>query len=112
MKLYSQSKLAVMLLMNDFSSQDSWSSVKFLNIHPGNNKTNMTQNKDTMPTLINLMVRLFFKTPDFGAKLLYKAGFDKKIDGEKGLYLCNNKFRNVKYNLTSDDKQKLLSGIE
>ena len=111
MKLYSQSKLAVMLLMNDLSEKDDWKSVKFLNVHPGNNKTNVTQNKDTMPAFIKLMVRLFFKTPDFGGQRLYKAGFDKKLEGENGVYLFNDKVRDLKHSLTSDDKRKLLSGM-
>lgn len=110
MKLYSQSKLAVMLLMNDLSEKDDWKSVKFLNVHPGNNKTNVTQNKDTMPAFIKLMVRLFFKTPDFGGQRLYNAGFDKKLEGENGVYLFNDKVRDLKHSLTSDDKRKLLSG--
>jgi len=111
MKLYSQSKLAVMLLMNDLSEKDDWKSVKFLNVHPGNNKTNVTQNKDTMPAFIKLMVRLFFKTPDFGGQRLYNAGFDKKLEGENGVYLFNDKVRDLKHSLTSDDKRKLLSGM-
>lgn len=111
MKLYSQSKLAVMLLMNDLAEGDNWKSVKFLNVHPGNNKTNVTQNKDTMPAFIKLMVRLFFKNPNFGGQRLYNAGFDKKLEGVNGVYLYNDKLRDVKYSLTSEDKQKLLSGI-
>lgn len=111
MKLYSQSKLAVMLLMNDLALQDNWESVKFLNIHPGNNKTNMTQNKETMPGFINLMVRLFFKSPDYGGQRLYNAGFDKKLEEKNGVYLYNDKLLDVKCNLKSNDKQSLLSGI-
>lgn len=111
MKLYSQSKLAVMLLMNDLATKDDWEPVKFLNVHPGNNKTNVTQNKDTMPAFIKLMVRLFFKTPDFGGQRLYNAGFEEKLEGANGVYLFNDKIRDVTYSLTSDDKRKLLSGI-
>lgn len=110
-KLYSQSKLAVMLLMNDLAKQDSWSPVKFLNVHPGNNKTNVTLNKNTMPAFIQLMVRLFFKTPDFGGQRLYNAGFDKNLAGKNGVYLLNDKERDLKYGFTSDDKRKLFSGI-
>ena len=100
-----------MLLMNDLAKKDDWKSVKFLNVHPGNNKTNMTQNKETMPGFIKLMVRLFFKSPDFGGQRLYNAGFDKKLEEKNGVYLFNDKLRDLKYGLTSDDKRKLLSGM-
>ena len=112
MKLYSQSKLAVLMLMNNLAYQQSWHGVKFLSVHPGNNKTNITQSKDNMPALIKLMVRLFFKSPDFGAQRLYNAAFDERFQSMNAVYLYNDKVVEMKHNLTSEDKEKILSAIQ
>lgn len=112
MKLYSQSKLAVMMLMNDLAKQESWQGVKFLSVHPGNNKTNITQSKENMPFLIKLMVRLMFKAPDFGAQRLYNAAFDKRMKNMNGVYLYNDKTLDLKYKLSSTAKEKILSAIK
>lgn len=112
MKLYSQSKLAVMMLMNDLANQQSWESVRFLCVHPGNNKTNITQSKDNMPAFIKLMVSLFFKSPDFGSQRLYYAAFDGKFQKLNAVYLYNDKVLKLKNALTSDNKKKILSAIQ
>lgn len=111
MKLYSQSKLVVMLLMNGLAKEESWKAVKFRCVHPGNNKTNMTQSKDKMPAFIKLMVRLFFKSPDFGAQRLYNAAFDDKMQSMTGVYLFDDKVIDLKAELSVSDKESVLSGI-
>ena len=112
MNLYSQSKLAVMLLMNDLAKQDGWQGVKFLSVHPGNNKTNITQSKENMPAFIKLMVSLFFKSPNFGAQRLYNAAFNERMQSLNGVYLYNDKVLDLKYTLSSADKKLLMSAIQ
>lgn len=112
MRLYSQSKLAVLLLMNDMAKDESWQGVNFLSVHPGNNKTNMTQSKDRMPLFIRLMVRLFFKNPDFGTQRLYNAGFEAQFANANGVYLRNDNIIELKHQLSPQDKDLLLSAIK
>lgn len=112
MHLYSQSKLAVMLLMNDLANQQSWQGVNFLSVHPGNNKTNITQSKENMPAFIKLMVSLFFKSPDFGAQRLYNAAYDEKLQNKNAVYLFNDKVVDMKHGLTPENKNKILSAIQ
>lgn len=112
MKLYSQSKLALLMFMNNMANDESWQKVKFLSIHPGNNKTNMTQSKDNMPALLKLMARISFKNPDFGTQRLYNAGFDKRFANKNGVYLRNDVIIEIKKSLTPKDKETILAAIK
>lgn len=112
MQLYLQSKLATLQVMNDLAKQDSWHKVKFICVHPGNNKTNMTQSKEHMPRFIRFMVRLFFKDASFGAERLYNAGFELEFAGKSGIYLQNDKIISPKYELSQEDKHAIMAAVQ
>lgn len=112
MQLYLQSKLATLQVMNDLAKQDSWQKVKFICVHPGNNKTNMTQSKEHMPGFIRFMVRLFFKDASFGAERLYNAGFELEFAGKNGIYLQSDKILSPKYELSKEDKHVIMAAVQ
>lgn len=108
MNLYRQSKQAVLLLMNDLA--DQMSSVKFLSVNPGENKTNMTQ-KSNMPGFMKLLVRFFFNDPEVGSQRIYNAGFDAQFSAENQVYITDDKVVTIKHGMTEQDKVALLAGI-
>ena len=112
MQLYLQSKLATLQVMNDLAKEDSWQKVKFICVHPGNNKTNMTQSEENMPGFIRFMVRLFFKDASFGSERLYNAGFELEFAGKSGIYLQNDKILSPKYELSKEDKHVIKAAVQ
>ncbi len=105
---YMQSKFALTLLMNDLAKD--WKNVRILNVSPGANKTKMTGG-DGMPFWLKPLRNLFFAKPTKGAKFLYDAAFDKRFEKLSGVYIQNNKVKDLKIKLEEKDKVELLKEL-
>ncbi len=108
---YLQSKLALSCLMNDLASNPAWATIKIINVTPGANKTPMTKSSG-MPKWLLPLRYLFFKSPQEGATLIYKAAFDKKHAGKTGIFLKKNKEEPIQIKITASEKDRLLSHIK
>jgi NAD(P)-dependent dehydrogenase (short-subunit alcohol dehydrogenase family) len=106
---YMQSKFALTLLMNDLAAD--WKNVCILNVSPGPNKTKMTSGSG-MPFWLKPLRNLFFAKPTKGAGFLYDAAFDKRFEKLSGVYIQNNKIKNLKIKLEEKDKVELLKEIQ
>ncbi len=86
---YAQSKLALSFwtyLLADGFEQEG---IQLCSVDPGGNKTKMTKGPG-MPLLFLLLRPFIFKSPTYGAKLLYEAAFFNK-NAQKGAFLMKNK---------------------
>ncbi len=110
MRVYMQSKQAILLLMNDFATDESWHGVDFLCVDPGPNKTKMTQSGET-PWIIRNVFSRFFNEPEVGTQRIYNAGFDERFSDANGVYITGDKVIPVRYSLSTTEKQTLLAAI-
>ncbi|MEO0599458.1 MAG: SDR family NAD(P)-dependent oxidoreductase, partial [Chloroflexota bacterium] len=110
MRVYMQSKQAILLLMNDFATDESWQGVKFLSVDPGPNKTKMTQSGET-PWIIRNVLSRFFNEPEVGTQRIFDAGYDERFSNANGVYITGDKITSLKHNLSSEDKEALLATI-
>ena len=110
MSTYMQSKQAIMLLMNDLSTDSNWQSVKFLSVDPGPNKTKMTQSGET-PWIIRNVLSRFFNDPEIGTQRIYNAGFDERFSDANAVYITNDKIVPIQHKLSPDDKRRLLATV-
>jgi hypothetical protein len=79
-------------------------------LHPGGNKTKLTSGNG-MPSLLKPIVKLFYKDPVAGAKLLYNAAFEDQFDNKTGVFIQKNKIENLKLTINNELKLTLLKGI-
>jgi len=107
---YLQSKLALALLMNDLAINWKPEKIRILHVAPGGNKTKLTSGNG-MPSLLKPIVKLFYKDPVAGAKLLYNAAFEDQFDNKTGVFIQKNKIENLKLTINNELKLTLLKGI-
>ncbi|MEL6866731.1 MAG: SDR family NAD(P)-dependent oxidoreductase [Bacteroidota bacterium] len=104
---YMDSKLILVLLMNDLSKDKDWAKVRFVNVNPGAIKTKMTAGSG-MPFWLKPIRNLLFKSPEHGAKNLYQAAFDSKYQ-ESGIFISEGKIRPMKYVITKAEIAQLFA---
>lgn len=102
---YMDSKLALVLLMNSLSKENS--AIRFVSINPGAIKTKMTAG-DGMPGWLKPLRNLLFKSPEVGGKNLYDAGFGDRYKGT-GIYINGGKILPMKLEITEEQKKELLT---
>ncbi len=108
---YLQSKLALVLLMNNLAMEWQQQKIRILNVTPGGSKTKLSTGSG-MPSILKPMVSLFYKSPVAGAGLLYEAGFGEKFKEKAGVFIQKNKIENLKIILSEEQKSALLKGIK
>ncbi|MEL6660930.1 MAG: SDR family NAD(P)-dependent oxidoreductase [Bacteroidota bacterium] len=102
---YMDSKLILVLLMNDLSKK--WDNVRFVNVNPGPIKTKMTAG-DGMPFWLRPLRNLLFRSPERGAKTLYDAAFDDKFN-QSGIFVSEGKIRPMKFEIKEEEIKELLA---
>ncbi|MEM6634014.1 MAG: SDR family NAD(P)-dependent oxidoreductase [Bacteroidota bacterium] len=102
---YLDSKLVMVLLMNDLSKK--WGNIRFVSINPGAIKTKMTAGEG-MPFWLKPFRNLLFKSPEQGGKNLYAAAFDPKFKGS-GIYINEGKVREMKYEITEAEIEQVFA---
>ncbi|MEL6674025.1 MAG: SDR family NAD(P)-dependent oxidoreductase [Bacteroidota bacterium] len=105
---YLQSKLALVLLMNDWVKNQENTEIR--HITPGPNKTNMTAGSG-MPWWIKPFRNLIFAEPKKGASYLYDAAFHEKFAGQSGIFIQRTKGHPMAFELDASTKEALLSRI-
>jgi NAD(P)-dependent dehydrogenase (short-subunit alcohol dehydrogenase family) len=108
---YLQSKLALALLMSDLAVNWKSEKIRILNVTPGGNKTKLTAGSG-MPSLLKPIVKLLYKDPAVGAKLLYGAAFEDEFSGKTGVFIQKNKIEDLKLSISNELKLILLKGIK
>lgn len=109
LSLYLNSKLVSLLLMKHIEDTLSKDGIRVINASPSGNKTKLAKNLSTwmMP-----FVLLFYKSPEHGANLLYKAAFDEQNLNKTQIYLQNNVEQKIKCSINEQQIQELLSTIK
>lgn len=107
---YLQSKLALVLLMNDLAAQPEWQPIRIRNVNPGANKTSMTAGEG-MPGWLRPLRGLLFSGPKKGGNLLYDAAFRSDLIDQTGIWLDEKKIRPVPRTLSADDRARLLDRL-
>ncbi|MEM9102192.1 MAG: SDR family NAD(P)-dependent oxidoreductase [Pseudomonadota bacterium] len=107
---YYQSKIALMLLMNQLSEE--YKEIKILNVDPGALKTKMTGDSKAMPGFMKIIRAIFFQSPDKGAEKLYQAAFSEKFNRQSGVYISGNKLKPLQLVANKEDCRTLLAGIK
>ncbi len=103
---YMNSKMALVLLMNDLA--DTWPEVRIVNVDPGPNKTNMTAGSG-MPGPLKIIRNIFFSGPIKGGTKLYNGAFDKKFASKSGIYISGNSIKDIRFALTEAQIQKIVN---
>ncbi|MBN2425595.1 MAG: SDR family NAD(P)-dependent oxidoreductase [Calditrichaceae bacterium] len=104
---YTQSKLALVLLMNKISDEWFKNNIRIINVSPGGNKTKLTEGKG-MPAWMTPLMVLLYKNPIHGAKLLYGAAFNESYKDKTGIYLQNGKIQKIKLSLNEVQESEIL----
>lgn len=108
---YMQSKMALALLMNNLSEIWMKDNIRIINASPSGNKTKLSEG-DGMPGWMIPMRKLFYKNPEFGAKLLYDAAFKEIYFDKTGIYLQKNKIEKLNFKINEEQKTELLKGLK
>lgn len=109
MGAYYQSKLAMMLVMNQLSME--MNKTRVLTVDPGALKTKMTANADAIPFFIKLIRGFLFQPPIKGAEKLYNGAFAETLAKKSGVYVSQNKVKTIKLTASDSEIARLLSGI-
>ncbi|MBN8699595.1 MAG: SDR family NAD(P)-dependent oxidoreductase [Chitinophagales bacterium] len=107
---YMYSKLAQYLIMKDSTEDNGQSKVKYLFVSPGGNKTKLSTGKG-MPGWMKLYVKLIYKSPSYGADLLWEAAFNEDISFNSGSYIQKSKAIKIPLTLDPIKKLDLLKGV-
>jgi len=111
MGMYLYSKLALALLMKRNSEEFRKDGIRVINVSPSGNKTKMSMGKG-MPIWMKPFVTLFYKHPQHGAKLLYRAAFGEEHLGKTQIYLQNNTVKEIRTSINDEQASDLLSGLK
>lgn len=111
LNLYLNSKLALLLLLDHISEELHMEGIRVIHVSPGGNKTKLSMGKG-MPIWLAPIVRLFYKDPQHGADLLYKAAFDEQHPGKTQIYLQNNMLQKIRCSISDEQISELLSGLK
>jgi len=106
---YLQSKLSLVLLMNDWAKNDK--NLHILSIAPGPTKTKMTSGSG-MPLWALPLRHLFFSKPSTAATYLFKAGFSEEFLNKENIFIQKNTIHNFLFELDRHTKEKLLKRIK
>ena len=111
LNLYLNSKLSLLLLMKQISDELQRDGIRVINVSPGGNKTKLSMGKG-MPIWLVPIVRLFYKSPQHGADLLYKAALDEQHRSKTQIYLQNNMVKEIRCSISDDQISELLGGLK
>lgn len=105
---YLQSKLALVLLMNNWGRHNK--NLHILNVTPGATKTKMTAGSG-LPLWVVPLRGLLFAKPSKGAKFLYDAAFKGSFDQLSNIIIQNNKVHYLHVEIDEDTEQQLLKRV-
>ena len=111
LNLYLNSKLSLILLMKHISDELQRDGIRVINVSPGGNKTKLSMGQG-MPIWLVPIVKLFYKNPQHGADLLYKAAFDEQYLGKSQIYLQNNMIKEIRCSINDEQISELRSGLK